>query len=150
MATPLPYQLPTPKRRRSYTTRYLFLVTTDGFRWQELFAGADSALLFAPASRTLDTSDVAALFWASTPEARRTALLPFLWSTIAGEGQLYGNRRYNNKMDVANWWAFSYPGYNELFTGRPDNWRIWSNRKIYNPNPNILEFFQQQPHSAPR
>ncbi len=126
-------------------TRYLFIVTTDGFRWQELFGGADSSLLFDPASRTLDTSNVAARFWAATPEARRIALLPFLWSTIAREGQLYGNRHYGNQIDVTNWWAFSYPGYNELFTGRADNWRIFSNRKIHNPNKNVLEFFHLQP-----
>lgn len=132
----------TPPER---TTRYLFIVTTDGFRWQELFAGADSALLFDPVSRARDTSNVAAQFWAATPEARRCALLPFIWSTFAREGQLYGNRRYDNKMDVANYWAFSYPGYNELFCGRADNWHIFSNRKIYNHNPNVLEFFHQQP-----
>jgi len=127
------------------STRYLFIVTTDGLRWQEVFGGADSVLLFDPASRPLDTSAAHANFWAATPEARRQALMPFLWSTFAREGQLYGNRHYNNKMDVANWWAFSYPGYNELFTGRADNWRIFSNQKIYNPNQNVLEFFQQQP-----
>ena len=131
--------------QQGLTTRYLFIVTTDGFRWQELFAGADSVLLFDPATRALDTSGAALRFWAATPEARRQALLPFLWSTFAREGQLYGNRRYGNKMDVTNCWAFSYPGYNELFTGRADNWRVFSNRKIYNPNRNVLEFFQQQP-----
>ncbi len=134
-----------PKAPQGMATRYLFIVTIDGFRWQELFAGADSALLFAPVSRALDTSNVASIFWAATPQARRNALLPFIWSTFAREGQLYGNRHYDNRMDVTNWWAFSYPGYNELFTGRPDNWRIFSNKKIYNPNRNVLEFFQQQP-----
>ena len=127
-------------------TRYLFMVTTDGLRWQELFSGADSALLFDPASRALDTLDAAVRFWAGTPDARRKALLPFLWSAFADQGQIYGNRDYGNNMDVANRWAFSYPGYNEMFTGRPDNWRIFSNRKIHNPNKNLLEFFQQQPH----
>ncbi len=125
-------------------TRYLFIVTIDGFRWQEVFTGADSTLLFDPVSQALDTANVAAGFWAATPEARRSALLPFIWSTFAGEGQLYGNRHYGNKMNVSNFWAFSYPGYNELFTGRADNWRIYSNRKIYNPNKNVLEFFQQE------
>ncbi len=131
--------------RPPLTARYLFIVTTDGFRWQEIFAGADSALLFDPASVVLDTAGTAGHFWAATSEARRMALLPFLWSTFAHEGQLFGNRRYDNNMDIANRWAFSYPGYNEMFTGRPDNWRIFSNQKIRNPNKNVLEFFQQQP-----
>ncbi|MBK8426182.1 MAG: alkaline phosphatase family protein [Lewinellaceae bacterium] len=90
--------------------------------------------------------DAAVRFWAGTPDARRKALLPFLWLAFADQGQIYGNRDYGNNMDVANRWAFSYPGYNEMFTGRPDNWRIFSNRKIHNPNKNLLEFFQQQPH----
>lgn len=134
-----------PKTPQGMATRYLFIVTTDGFRWQELFAGADSALLFDPVSRVLDTVDAVTRFWASVPDTRRARLLPFLWSTFVREGQLYGNRYYDNKMDIANWWAFSYPGYNEMFTGWPDNWRIFSNKKIYNPNKNVLEFFQQQP-----
>jgi len=140
IGTPLPNAA-----SRGLTTRYLFIVTTDGFRWQEMFGGADSVLLFDPASQALNTSAATAKFWAATPETRRHALLPFLWSTFARDGQLYGNRSYGNKMDVTNWWAFSYPGYNEMFTGRSDNLRIFSNKKIYNPNQNVLEFFQKQP-----
>tara|TARA_Y100000310_G_scaffold338145_1_gene427018 strand:- start:4154 stop:4921 length:768 start_codon:yes stop_codon:yes gene_type:complete len=34
---------------------------------------------------------------------------------------------------------FSYPGYNEILTGKPDDERINSNEKIANPNRTILE-----------
>jgi hypothetical protein len=125
-------------------TRYLFIVTTDGLRWREVFGGADSVLLFDPATRALDTAGAAGRFWAPDLEARRHALMPFLWTTLAGEGQLYGNRLYGNCVDVSNRWAVSYPGYNELLTGRPDNWRICTNLKLRNPNRNVLEFFQNQ------
>jgi arylsulfatase A-like enzyme len=39
---------------------------------------------------------------------------------------------------------FSYPGYNEIFTGRPDDARILSNAKLPNPNTNVLEFIHKQ------
>jgi adenosine/AMP kinase len=29
-------------------------------------------------------------------------LLPFIWNTLAKKGTLYGNRKYNNKVGVAN------------------------------------------------
>jgi hypothetical protein len=126
------------------TTRYLFIVTTDGLRWQEVFGGADSVLLFDPLSRQRDTGDVAERFWAPTATERRAALMPFVWSTLVAEGQLYGNRQLGSKVDVANRYAFSYPGYNELFTGRPDNLRVFCNAKLRNPNKNIFGFFQEQ------
>ena len=123
-------------------TRYLFIVTLDGFRWQEVFTGADSALLFNK-EYTRDSA-VIARYQAPTPEARRMLLMPFLWSKIAQEGQICGNRRYENYVNVANGMWFSYPGYNEIFTGRPDDTRIFSNAKLPNPNTNVLEFIQKQ------
>jgi predicted AlkP superfamily pyrophosphatase or phosphodiesterase len=70
-------------------------------------------------------------------------LLPFFWSTIAKEGQLYGNRILGNHVDVSNPYRFSYPGYNEIFTGYPDT-AVNSNDKILNQNENVLEFLNKQ------
>ena len=53
-------------------------------------------------------------------EERRKLLMPFFWNTIAKQGQVYGNRRYSNNVNTANKYWFSYPGYNEIFTGYPD------------------------------
>ena len=50
----------------------------------------------------------------------RKKLLPFFWNVIQQKGQLYGNRLYGNKVNVSNSYKFSYPGYNEIFTGYPD------------------------------
>jgi hypothetical protein len=36
---------------------------------------------------------------------------------------------------------FSYPGYNEILTGKADDQNIFSNDKIPNPNETILEQF---------
>jgi hypothetical protein len=82
-------------------------------------------------------------FWANTDEERRKKLFPFLWSVVAEQGQLYGNRKYDNKVDNANPFWFSYPGYNEIFTGYPDT-SVNSNDKIYNKNVNVLEFINNQ------
>ncbi|HEX2628369.1 MAG TPA: alkaline phosphatase family protein, partial [Chitinophagaceae bacterium] len=82
-------------------------------------------------------------FWASSPEERRKKLFPFLWTEIAQKGQLYGNRQYGNKIDNANRYWFSYPGYNEIFTGYPDT-NINSNDKKYNKNENVLEFINKK------
>jgi hypothetical protein len=58
---------------------------------------------------------------------------------------LYGNRTTGSKVNVTNNQLFSYPGYNEILTGKADNERIHSNDKIYNPNTNVLEFINGQP-----
>ncbi len=121
----------------------IFIITLDGFRWQELFNGADSILIsdedFTPASATLKS-----MYWAPTPEERRKKLMPFFWSVIGADGQAYGNRFYDNKVNVANPYAMSYPGYNEMFTGLPDP-EITSNKKIDNPNRNVLEYLNKMP-----
>ena len=46
-------------------------------------------------------------------------------------------------MRVANPYHFSYPGYNEIFTGFPDV-RMNTNDPITNPNQNLLEFISKQ------
>jgi hypothetical protein len=116
----------------------IFIITTDGFRWQEVFTGADSELV----NNTRFVQDIALikeLYWDSTAELRRLKLMPFLWNIVARQGQLYGNRLYQNKVDVANIYKISYPGYNEMFTGYPDPVFI-PNIPIYNRNSNIFEY----------
>lgn len=124
---------PDPARR----TRFLIVVTVDGLRWQEVFGGADSLLL-------AQTPDCRADFWANTPAERRALLMPFLWETVAAEGQLHGNRWLDSRVNVANRRWFSYPGYNEIFGGQPDDERIFSNLKIPNPNASVFEFLSRR------
>ncbi len=116
----------------------LFIITLDGLRWQEVFGGADSALATNPAFNS-NASRTKTLFWSPSKEERRKKLMPFFWSTIAAQGQLHGNRIYGNKMDVANPYALSYPGYNELLAGHVDL-SIFNNGKTLNNNFTILEF----------
>ncbi|UAY52366.1 hypothetical protein [Ferruginibacter albus] len=116
----------------------IFIITTDGFRWQEVFTGADSSLLFN-SSYVDDTATLRYLYWANTAEERRQKLMPFLWNYVAQKGQLWGNRNYGNDVSVINPYKISYPGYNELLTGYND-WFISLNRKTYNSNSNLLDY----------
>ena len=99
------------------TTENIVIVTLDGMRWQEVFGGADSVLLYNK-NYTKDSSGTFGKFWDHDANARRKKLFPFLWNTVVTKGQLYGNRWLGNKVDNANRYWFSYPGYNELFTGK--------------------------------
>lgn len=121
----------------------IIIITLDGMRWQEVFGGADS-LLINDSSFVHNRKDLRQKFWSASAEERRKKLFPFLWNTVAGNGQLYGNRWHNNKVNNANPYWFSYPGYNEIFTGFPDD-SVNSNDKILNKNINVLEYLNQQP-----
>ena len=127
---------------QTHKTKNIIIVTLDGFRWQELYRGADSALISS--KFTNDTATVKKRYGASTAQKRRELLLPFMWSQIAAKGQLYGDRDLGNKDAVANPYHFSYPGYNEIFTGFPDK-RMNTNDPITNPNMNVLEYLNKQP-----
>ena len=130
----------------SSETQNIFIITTDGFRWQEVFTGADSALV-RNTRFVRDTALLKQLYWDSTAELRRKKLMPFLWTTIAQQGQLYGNRLYGNKAEVANIYKISYPGYNEMFTGYPDPVFI-PNIPMRNRNANIFEFLNARKEFA--
>lgn len=121
----------------------IVVVTLDGFRWQEVFGGADSLLTFDTAAR-YSTGYVKDHFWAATPMERRKKLLPFFWSEIASKGILLGNRNYGNYFNNANPYWFSYPGYNEIFTGFPDT-TVNSNDKVPNKNENVFEYLNKLP-----
>lgn len=129
--------------KTTHKTENLVIVTLDGFRWQEVFQGADSTLLFNEKYVSKDEDWLKENFWADDENDRRKKLLPFFWNTIAEKGQLYGNRNLDNKANVANPYWKSYPGYNEIFTGYV-NTDIDGNRYGLSPDHNILEFFNEQ------
>jgi dienelactone hydrolase len=114
------------------------LITTDGLRWQEVFGGAEEQLLTKEAG-VAEPADLRREFWRDSPAARREALLPFMWTVIARQGQIYGNTARGSTARVTNGRNFSYPGYNELLSGLPDP-RIDSNDKKPNPNVTVLEW----------
>jgi hypothetical protein len=120
----------------------IIVITLDGMRWQEVFKGADTALM-SKKEYVTDSSDLANDFWDNDLQNRRKKLFPFLWNVVNRDGQLLGNRDFNNNVNCANRYKFSYPGYNEIFTGYPDT-NINSNNKIWNSNITVLEFLNNQ------
>lgn len=129
----------------SQTAENIIIITTDGFRWQEVFGGMDSAIANNNKFNQGDSAEIFKQYWADNATERRKKLMPFLWSVIEKNGQLYGNRKLGNKVDNANPYWFSYPGYNEIFTGFPDT-LVNSNSYPPNPNTNLLEFLNKQAH----
>jgi Type I phosphodiesterase / nucleotide pyrophosphatase len=120
----------------------LIIITVDGFRWQEIFTGADEDLINDVES-TADTATMKMLYWADNEIERRQKLMPFFWNILAKKGQLYGNRHFDNKVNTANIYTFSYPGYNEIFTGNTDL-LVSTNKKKNNANVNVLEYLNSQ------
>lgn len=125
-------------------TKKVILVMTDGLRWQEVFQGVDPALLNKEQGGVRDVDALRKSYWRETPEQRRAALFPFLWSEMAARGQIFGNREAGSDVHVTNGKNFSYPGYNETLTGFADD-RITSNDKNYNPNVTVLEWLHNKP-----
>lgn len=126
------------------TDTKVILITLDGFRWQELFTGADS-LLIGNNDYVHEADLLKEAFWRDSPTERRKVLLPFIWGQVEEMGQIYGNRKLENKVDLTNSMWFSYPGYNEILTGTADDENIRSNDKIPNPNTTILERYNRTP-----
>ncbi len=129
-----------------HKTRYVIFVMSDGLRWQEIFSGADEALLNKENGGIPDASLPALkkAYWRPTVQGRRDALLPFVWTVMAKHGQLYGDRTNGSDAFVTNGLNFSYPGYNETLSGFPDP-RINSNDKVPNPNVTMLEWLDKKP-----
>jgi hypothetical protein len=127
-------------------TKHVVFVMTDGLRWEEVFRGAERLLMsktpggvkdgnFQPLKREFDRP---------TAEGRREALFPFLWKTVARQGQLFGNQDKGSAVRVTNGKNFSYPGYAETLCGFADPWAD-SNAKRPNPNQTVLEWLYRKP-----
>lgn len=124
-------------------TENVILITLDGFRWEELFGGAVDTLM-NDLTFVKDTAALRKQFWAATPTERRQILMPWIWSEVGTKGQIYGNRQFGNKVTCTNPHWFSYPGYNEILTGKSDPY-VDSNDKKYNSNETVLEWLNKKP-----
>lgn len=125
-------------------TQNIIIITTDGFRWQEVFKGMDTAIANNKEYNERDSEYIYKQYWNDDINERRKLLLPFLWTTIAEKGQVFGNRTKGSKVDNMNPYWFSYPGYSEIMTGFVDT---AINKNSYPPNPHttVLEFLNRQP-----
>jgi hypothetical protein len=122
----------------------VIVVTLDGFRWQELFEGADESFMDAKQGGVKDIPGLKKRYLRESAEARREALMPFFWGVLARKGQVFGNPARKAAVTITNGLKFSYPGYSELFCGFADP-RIDSNSKKDNPNLSVLEFLNDRP-----
>lgn len=128
--------------QKSNILRNIFIITTDGFRWQEVFQGADSTII-SDTTYVKDTSLICDQFWNNDLAERRKKLMPFFWNIVANKGRLSGNRNYGNEVNVANLYKISYPGYSEIFTGYTDN-KLIPNLSISNRKLNVFEYLNEQ------
>ncbi|MDZ4831581.1 MAG: AP protein [Phycisphaerae bacterium] len=119
--------------------RRVVLVMIDGLRWQEVFRGATDEHFSKESGLIDDATVIRARFGQDTPSARRAALMPFFWSTVAREGALWGNRDLASHGEADNGVYVSYPGYSNTICGFADP-TIDSNKKIVNPNTSVFEW----------
>ena len=103
----------------------------------------DPALLNRESGGVVDVLALKSRFEREGQEERRKALMPFLWSVIAKEGQIFGDADAGREAKVTNGRNFSYPGYNEIFTGWADP-DIDSNEKVPNRNISVLEWLNRK------
>ncbi|RYV00510.1 phosphoglyceromutase [Shewanella sp. OPT22] len=120
----------------------LILVTIDGLRWQEVFRGPQVEIANDKDATKHQTKLMKQLL-TQPPQKARETLMPFLWTHLATQGVIIGNRDSNSRMSVANQWNFSYPGYSEIFTG-VTNSKLNSNKKVNNPEFSFLEWLQNK------
>ena len=122
----------------------VIVITTDGYRWQELFHGIDTSIVKVKRFSKGDSARLITQYWSTDLNERRKKLMPFFWGELASKGQLHGNRDAGSLVDNSNPYWFSYPGYSEILTGQVD---IAVNSNDYKPNPhtNFFEFLNKLP-----
>ena len=122
----------------------IILVTLDGVRVQEFFGGMDAVIAKAPEAQSgiYEAEVTSKRWWRATPEARREALMPFIWKTLAPAGMVLGNPARGSKVTVRNDQWFSYPGYSEILTGQaqPD---VKSNDFVRYPHRTVIEHVRE-------
>ena len=131
------------QRPTEHKTRNIIFVMTDGLRWQEVFGGAEESLMNKKNGKVEDLAALQKAYWRDSAEARRAALMPFMWRVISKDGQIYGNREAGSDAYVTNGLNFSYPGYSETMCGFADP-RVNSNDKVLNPNVTVLEWLNKK------
>jgi hypothetical protein len=120
------------------------LVTLDGVRVQELFAGYDT--IIAGAEKEFNgirsPEQLRSDYWRATPEGRRSALMPVFWDSLVPRGVLLGNPERGSLVSLANPHRFSAPGYQEILTGKyqPD---VTSNAPVRYGHRTILELVRE-------
>ena len=132
----------TTAKAQETETENIILVTLDGLRWQEVFEGADQAII--DQGKYINNAGNIEKYSGRADESRK-ALMPFLWNVVGSKGQLYGNRHYGNKVNCTNHHLLSFPGYSEMLVGFRHPW-VSSNRKVNNPHATVFETIENHAH----
>ena len=132
----------TTSNTQTRKTENLIVIGWDGVRWQEIYTGVDSAIM-TNHTYTRNSSEMRAKYWAEDVTTRREKLLPFFWGTLVEKGQLYGNRTLGSKVDVANRWHVTLPGFTETLIGFADS-AVDGNHSVPEKDANVLEFINNQ------
>jgi hypothetical protein len=122
----------------------VILITLDGLRIQEIFAGMDPVVAEKEKhSGIYDLERARRLYWRETPEERRQALLPYFWGSLAPQGIVLGNKAKGSSVRPRNPLLFSAPGYAEILTGQyqPD---VTTNDVRRYPHRTVLEFVREE------
>ncbi len=122
----------------------VIILTADGLRWQEVFRGIDPLLMNEKGAGMAEAGELRKRLWRESAEARRTALMPFFWSTLVPKGVLLGNLDKHSSVKVTNSYRVSYPGYSEILTGRAQDAAIRGNDAVQNPTETVLEFMRRK------
>lgn len=122
----------------------IIVITMDGVRWKEVFRGADKYLI-NQANFTSSIPTYKEKYFVEDSIQRRELLMPFTWNKISEDGIILGNRDEHNYVNLTNKSLWSYPGYNEIITGKPDNINIINNDDVLNPNISIFEYINNIP-----
>src|SRR5947208_10576892 len=80
--------------------RNVVVITIDGLRWQEMFTGADRD--YFKKEKNGQPGAAERRFWRGSAEERRAAMMPFVWSTIAANGQIFGDPSKGSRSHVTN------------------------------------------------
>lgn len=154
-ATPLAAAMSAPAARAAQSpspaaggpAERVIVISLDGVRTQEMFGGLDEAILqhvLGP-KKPVREHPLYKTYWRPTREARRAALMPFLWGTfLTRHGSIVGDRQAGSSMLLGNSQRFSYPGYAELMTGAPHDGVITSNDNRRYPFETVLQFLRRE------
>lgn len=121
-------------------------MTADGLRWQDLFTGIDPLLMNRKEAGMTEAGapELRDRLWKPQPEARRLALLPNFWGTLAPSGVVLGNAAKGSSVQVTNGYRVSYPGYSEMLTGHAQDDAIRGNDPVQNPSPSFLQLVKSR------
>ena len=127
------------------TDRNIVLVTLDGVRIQELFAGMDPVIANATEAESgiYEAAVTRSRYWRESAEGRREALMPFFWKTLVPAGMVLGNPARGSRVTVRNPRWFSYPGYSEILTGEPQP-DVQSNDFVRYPHETALDYIHRK------